>query len=178
MLDNELISLLISIINAGLTLRSVSGVKTFQAYQPTQQGIIETQTVLISKLADYRRGSPERIDLWDSINNVMIHTELQVYETHYQIGSLYPQNPKINTLTASDLLNTVAQILQSNDCIDQLFSNDVQILRITDVRNPYFKDDRDLFEMSPSMDIALTHKQIFSNNGTFISLINSGIYRI
>ncbi len=178
MLDNQLIALIISIISSGLTLRGITGVTIFQAYQPTQQGIIETPTVLLSKLADYRRGSPQRVDVWDSFNSVLLHTELEVYETHYQIGSLYPQNPAVNTLTASDLINSVSQILQSDDCIDQLFMNDVQILRITDIRNPYFRDDRDLFEMSPSMDIALTHKQIFTNDGKSISLINSGIYPV
>lgn len=178
MLDNDLIRLIISIINSGLLLRGVTGVQTFQSYQPTQQGIIETPVVLISKLQDIPRAWTERKDHWDPLLQVESHQELQIYETHFQIGTLYPQNPGVDTMTASDLANTVRQILQSEDCITTLFQNDVQIIRVTDVRNPYFKDDRDLFEMSPSFDIALNHKQSFTNESDSISNINSGIYPI
>jgi len=178
MLDNALIRLLISIINSGLLLRSVSGIQVLQAYQPTQQGIIETPMVLISKMDDIPRLWTERTDNWDPLATIETHTELQIYETHFQVGTLYPQNPAVDSMTASDLANTVRQILQSEDCITALFNNDVQIIRITPIRNPYFKDDRDLFEMSPSFDIALNHKQEFTNESDSVSLINEGIYPV
>ena len=178
MLDNQLIALLISIINSGLILRGVNGAQILQSYQPTQQGIIETPVVLISKLPDVPRGWPQRIDTWNPLTLTESHGEMQIYETHFQIGSLYPQNPSVNSMTASDLANTVRQILQSEDCITTLFQNDVQIIRVDTVRNPYFKDDRDLFEMSPSFDIALNHKQLFVNESDSISDINSGIYPV
>jgi hypothetical protein len=178
MRDNELIRLIISIINSGLLLRGVSGIQVLQAYQPTQQGIIETPVVLISKMDDVPRLWPERTDNWDPLLEIESHSELQIYETHFQIGALYPQNPAVDSMTASDLANTVRQIVQSEDCITTLLENDVQIIRVTPIRNPYFKDDRDLFEMSPSFDIALNHKQEFTNESNAVSLINAGIYRV
>lgn len=178
MLDNQLIALIISIINSGLILRGVNGVQILQSYQPTQQGIIKTPVVLISKLQDIPRGWPQRKDIWDTIQSKEYHTEMQIYESHFQIGTLFPQNPAVNSMTSSDLANTVRQILQSEDCITTLFQNDAQIIRVTEVRNPYFKDDRDLFEVSPSFDIALNHKQSFTNESESILEIKSGIYPI
>lgn len=178
MLDNALIRLLISIISSGLILRGINSAQILQSYQPTQQGIIETPVVLISKLDDVPRIWPKRTDLWDPIGLVESHSELQIYETHFQIGTLYPQDPAVDSMTASDLANTVRQIVQSEDCITTLLQNDVQVIRITPVRNPYFKDDRDLFEMSPSFDMALNHKQEFTNESDSVSTINSGIYPV
>lgn len=170
MLDNDLIRLFAPLITNGLSAAGFGTIPLAQAYQPTQQGIVTTPAVYYSKLGDNRVGSPEQIDVWDSGMSVMQHTQLQQYETTFQIMALVISSPNnTNTFTASDLVNAVAQILQSDNTVSILQASNVGILRISAIRNPYFTDDRDDFEASPSFDFTLTHKQI---NITTDSVIN------
>lgn len=158
--DNSLIQLFLPIINAGLIADGFTDVITKQANQPTQQGVNSGSTVYFYKIANKRYGFLKRLDEWDSINSIMTHTETQVFETTFQVNALVIQNPlKPTGYTASDLVNEVASILQSDYAITTLMASEVGILRIQDVLNPYFVDDKDNFEASPSFDFTLTYKQ-------------------
>lgn len=161
MLDNQLIQVFYPIITVGLTNAGYSGVTLKQANQPTQQGInLTSPAVYFYKIGDRRYGHVYRNDKWDPVSSTMIHTETQQYETTFQISSLVLQDPtNTSAYTASDLVNSVAQIMQSSNTIQTLWDNNIGILRITDIRNPYFVDDRDQFEASPSFDFVLTHEQ-------------------
>lgn len=89
-----------------------------------------------------------------------VSTQSQQYESTFQLNCLSTQNPAIITQpTASDLLNFAAAILQSQTTISYLQTQNVGILKITKVRNLFFKNDKDRFQASPSFDFALTHKQ-------------------
>jgi hypothetical protein len=177
--DNDLIRLVISIINAGLTARGYSGVIVAQSNQPTQQGVNSGSTVFLFKLFDHRYGFPARSDVWDVDSQTMIHTEIQIYETTFQISSLVRQNPATpSQYTASDLVNEVASIMQSDQTVNLLNVANVGIFRVTEVRNPYFKDDRDQFEASPSFDFVLTHRQTRVSTNPVVESINPGIYRV
>jgi hypothetical protein len=157
MTDNQLIQLFLPIIQAGLIADGFPNVVTKQANQPTQQGINSSPTVYFYKVASKRYGFLGRSDVWDSNTNEMIHTESQYYETTFQISALVRQFPITpNQYTASDLVNEVASIMQSDKTRDILNNSGVGILRITDISNPYFVDDRDQFEASPSFDFILT----------------------
>jgi hypothetical protein len=87
--------------------------------------------------------------------------QLQQYESAFQISGLSTQNPADpNQLTASDIVNLAASIMQSRTTVATLEAQGVGVLKITEVRNPYFSDDRQRYEASPSFDFSLTHKQI------------------
>lgn len=177
MTDNELIKLFLPIINTGLQDAGLTNVVVTQSNQPTQQGINIAPTVYFYKIGDHRYGWVDREDKWDGINNV--HTEVQIYETTFQISALVLQKPN-NTLTytASDLVNEVAYIMQNESTLQTLSDSNVGILRITDVRNPYFLDDRDNFEASPSFDFILTHKQTRLKNTSHVESIQSVFYPV
>ena len=160
MKDNDLIRLFLPIINQGLIDAGYTGVVTKQANQPTQQGINTGPTVYFYKIGDHRYGFLRRDDVWDEDTLTMVHTEIQQYETTFQVSCLVLQNPSNPYLyTASDLVNEVAAIMQSDKTRAILATENVGILRVTDVANPYFVDDRDQFEANPSFDFVLTHKQ-------------------
>lgn len=179
MQDNMLIQLFLPIITAGLTGLGYTGVSVVSSNQPTQQGVNTPPTVYFFKVSDHRFGSLRRIDYWDSMTSEMVHKEVQDYETTFQISSLVIQNPLVtNSYTASDLVNSVALVLQSSSTLQQLYANDVGIYRITDIRNPYFTDDKDRFEASPSFDFTLTHKQINKTTDPVATSFNYGIYRV
>lgn len=157
MTDNQLIQLFLPIIQAGLIADGFNNVITKQANQPTQQGINSGPTVYFFKVASKRYGFLGRWDKWNTNTSKMVHTEAQYYETTFQISALvrqYPITP--NQYTASDLVNEVASIMQSDNARAILNNSGVGILRVTDIVNPYFVDDHDQFEASPSFDFVLT----------------------
>lgn len=160
MQDNALIRLFLPIINAGLIADGYTGVNVLQANQPTQQGVPIAPSVYFTKIGDHRYGFLHRDDTWDDINSRMVHTEIQQYETTFQVSALVLQNPRVtNKYTASDLVNEVAAILQSDNTVTTLMESNVGILRVQEIRNPFFVDDMDNFEASPSFDFTLTHLQ-------------------
>lgn len=161
MTDNELIALLIGILRDAFTAQSLD-VKVRQANQPRQQGTPTQRTVLLNKIHNKRFGYLSRNDEYIEIDQVMRHTEKQWFETTFQITTLAIQNPTtIDEPTASDLANNVAQILQTDKTLAILRAANVGIYRIMDVRNPYFLDDKERFEASPSFDFITTHEQIY-----------------
>lgn len=170
MLDNQLIALIISTVIAGEATAGIAGTPIKQAFQPTQQGVNTQPTAYLYKLFDKRLGFVGRSDNWDADDSVMVHTETQQYETTFQISALATQDPKTpSQYTASDILNLIAYILQSSNAIATFEAQGVGIKHIFDVRNPYFLDDRDRHEASPSLDFTLTHKQIISNQAQIIT---------
>ena len=155
--DNTLIQLFLPIIQNGLIADGYTNVVVQQANQPTQQGIPTAPTVYFYKVGNRRYGFLGRQDVWSSESNTMVHNERQYYETTFRIQALVLQNVKAPNYTASDLANEVACILQSDNTRTILNNSGVGVLRITDIRNPYFVDDRDNFEALPSFDFTLVY---------------------
>ena len=179
MKTNELIQLFRPIIVNGLLALGYPNVSVVQSFQPTQQGINNGPTVYFFKIYDHRYGFLKRQDTWDPISETMIHTETQGYETMFQVNALMTQNPaNTSQIVVSDLVNECAQILQSDIAINALFEQDVQILRITDIRNPYFVDDRDRFEGIPSFDFVLTYSNVSVSTSPVVDLLQPGFYRV
>jgi E217 gateway protein gp29 len=166
MSENTILTALINVISAGLTERGIT-VGIVQNYQPTQQGIPTGDTVFIYKLHGHRYGSPERKDVF--ADNVMTHTETQVWETTFQISALATINPLTpSQLTAGDYCDAVSGVLQSEAGIVALLTSGIGMQRITNVRNPFFKNDRMQFQNDPSFDVTVTYSESVS------SIINSG----
>jgi hypothetical protein len=161
MRDNALIRLIRETIIAQEAIAGIPGTPIAQAFQPTQQGVKKVPTAYIYKVGDRRRGYPERTEFWDEDEEEMIHTESQWYETTFQISALSIQDPAdTDQLTASDIVNQIAYIMQSETTVDALQAQGVGVLKVNDVDNPYFTDDKDRNEAAPSFDVVVTHKQI------------------
>lgn len=177
--DANLIELFRPIIVTGLVSAGYADVNVLQANQPTQQGVPTTPSIFFYKLGDRRYGFLRRDDVWNRGTSQMEHIETQFYETTFQVSALVLQNVlATNGYTASDLLNEVAMIMQSDRTRAILKQADVAILRVTDVRNPYFTDDRDQFEASPSFDFVLTHSQIRESVNATVDTIELDVYRV
>ena len=104
-------------------------------------------------------------------NGAQVYTETQQYIALFQPSALATQDPaNTESLTASDILNYVAAVLQNGQTIAALEAQEIGILAIQQVTNPYFTDDRQKYEASPSFDFSLTHKQIVT---TVIPVVTS-----
>lgn len=89
-----------------------------------------------------------------------VYTEMEQYASTFQCSALATQDPSnLESLTASDIVNYAAYVLQNQGVIAAFEAEGVGILRISTARNPYFSDDRQRYEASPSFDFTLTHKQ-------------------
>jgi hypothetical protein len=179
MLDNALISLIISTLVAGEAAAGIPGTPVKQAFQPTAQGVNSQPTAYLHKLGDRRYGFLGRSDVWDQASSTIVHTETQQYETTFQLSTLATQNPATpNQYTASDICNLCASILQSALAVATFQAQGVGIERVTDVRNPYFLDDREQYEASPSFDFILTHKQIITTTTPILQSEEIAIYPV
>lgn len=179
MLDNQLITLIIKTITDQEVVAGIPNTPIAQAFQPTQQGVNTQATGFIHKLFDHRLGSPYRSDVYNTTTKKMVHTEVQEYETTFQIGVLSTQDPANQSqYTASDIANLIAYILQSSATIDILNTQGVGVLRSPDVRNPFFTDDRDRNEAAPSFDFTVQHKQIVTSAGLVVESIGFNIVPI
>lgn len=177
--DNDLIRLFRPIIQAGLVAQGYSNVDVIQSNQPTQQGIPSTPTVYFFKVGDKRFGFLGREDIWDAPASTMRHVETQYYETTFQVSALVLINPQnTNQYTASDLVNAVAAIMQSDKTRAILNAADVGILRVLSVNNPYFIDDRDQFEAAPFFEFTLVHQQVLEDTTPIVEGIELEIYRV
>ena len=177
--DNELIRLFLPVINADLIEREFLDVTVKQSNQPPIQGANSGSTVYFYKLFDKRFGWVRKNSEWDADSEAMVHTEMQMYETTFQISAMVRQNP-LNTskYTASDLINEVASIMQSDSTIRTFANSDVGVLRITDIQNPYFKDDYENFEAFASFDFTLTHRQTRVTVEPVVQSVELKLYRV
>lgn len=164
MTDNQLIQVIISILEKGLIQYNQVDTLVRQAFQPTKQGVYTQNTLFFYKVGDIRYGFLKRSDIYDEATDLFIHTETQKYESTFQINALAIQNPaNINNPTASDLVNLASGIMQSDYARGVLKASNIGIIRVTDIRNPYFADDKDRFEASPSFDFTLTYDRVLTS---------------
>jgi E217 gateway protein gp29 len=99
-----------------------------------------------------------------------VYTETQQKASAFRAIALATQDPtNPNQLTASDIANLACYVLQSQTAIQTLEAQGVGILRIPEISNPYFVDDRERYEAAPAFDFQLTHKQIIVTGAPIIS---------
>ena len=164
--DLTLINAVRTVLLAGLAANGQSTVPVIQFDLPTLQGRPSGPAVLLQKLpGDKRYGWTKREDYPDpDVPTQMIHRETQWYESTLQIEALGPpaasDGAALPSSTASDLVNLAAAILQSDRAIADLRVLGLAVLRVTTVRNPFMKNDRDQYEAVPSFDLVVTHEQV------------------
>ena len=146
------------LIDAALAAAGVSAVLT-QSYQPTQQGTAAVTQVFMQQLTSKRYGWVKRSEVWNVLNQNFDHVESQRMETVFQVGATTVMNQStVTQLSSSDILDIVASALQSDSSIAALWAAGIGVLRVTDINNPYFLNDKDRFQSSPSFDLTVGHK--------------------
>lgn len=148
---------LYTLVRAALLDELPPGTEVQQAYQPLTTGVPTAPTVFMQTIIPARRvGWVGRRETGDG----MLHEETQWLETTLQIGALAWVGPESDAPTAMDLCRMAADILQGDKGMDMLGVHRVRPLRIGEVRNTYFVNDRDQYEANPSFDVVLSHVQI------------------
>jgi len=157
LLDNGFASYTANPYNASRPLPD--GLTSARAFQPRQQGANVTATVYVNALDPRPVGFTKRVDKWDAVNNVMLHTESQRFESTYHIEALVPQSPAAPTaMTEIDVLNVARFILQSSATIETLRPLNVGVMRVGQLRSSYIDDDKEQNENVPFFEIVFTHR--------------------
>lgn len=160
MTDLELIDLLASRLEAGLVLRGwdLAGYVVVQKPQMTQEAPPVEPTVFFQKLFDQPRGWAGAFDRYNETDGDFDHTEEQLVDTTFQISAFVPQDVTNVTMpTASDVVNFLKMYIQSRHTIALWQQSNVGQMRVSDVRNQTFEDDKTLFEFNPNFDLVLQH---------------------
>jgi hypothetical protein len=166
MTDNELIEVFANQLEAGSAALGWH-YSVIQNNQPTQEGLSSDPIILFEKLFDHLYGwqvsseyvlSPVAPPGWELPD--FKHTEFQWVESTFQVTSLVIQDVRDLSLpTPSDVCAGLKLWLNAKSTIYSFRNAGAAILRVTDIRNPKFKDDRGLFEANPSFDVILQHKR-------------------
>jgi hypothetical protein len=163
MIDNALISLIASYLDAASAAAGWN-YPVIQKNQPTPQGLPYEPAIFLEKLFDKHYGFPAVSYAYQSTPDNFSTAESQIVETTFQISAFVIQSPENTTIpTASDVVNYLRQYLSSRATIYNMRTNGVAIFRVTDIRNPYFQDERERFEANPNFDIICVHAREFDN---------------
>lgn len=169
--DKDLITAIRSELVRELPGQGYSGVQILQDYQPDNEGRVTGPVVYIHKISDPRYGWQSRVEFENPLTGAISRTESQWMRSGYQFTCLAPGYP-------SDLANTCAMLMNSRSVIDSLMAKGVGIERITEIRTPYFKNDRDQFEQTPSFDVIFTHQRTITTGSNSITGFTAETYPI
>lgn len=169
--DNPLIQLILSVLNGQLADVGLAGTELAKAYQDVRQGVeispgyAPTKAGYIVKLYDKRDGFPKEEYVWNETAQMETRTQTQLYHSTFQLTTLAVQVPgAVTMLTASDVANLLAGLLQNANSMRLFQEQGVGILAIDDIRNPYFLDDRDRYEASANFDFTMVHTQVLTKS--------------
>ena len=157
MTDNQLFALIGAQLTACLAAQGWTAT-ILQKDQPTLQGIPSGNVVFMEKIFDHPYGTAGTAYAYESASNTFNDTETQVYESTFQISTLWPQDPSNDAIpTASDVLNMLKMWLTGGPTIRALIAGGASLLKVSQVRNPAFQDDKDQQEFHPSFDVVMVH---------------------
>ena len=160
--DNALIALIFSTVATLAPNYGIGSVIYKQNYQPTQQGTNTAPTAYLHKISDALTGSP-KVNYLVNGDGTISTTEYQQIETLFQWSALAIQDPaNVNQQTAADILMALSAMMQGQKFIQIIEAQNVGILKITQIRNPNFVDDKGRNEYNPTFDFTLTHKQFYT----------------
>ena len=173
--DKPLRILIIEHLTSGL-LRAGITVPVIAGNQPTTQGR-ENDGVYFFQIMDGAAGWQGRS--YSVAEPLLNMKDTQVLETTFQMQALITEDPESTaSLGAIDVLNAARMVIASMPFIESMKLNDIGVQRPTNIRTPFFTNDRDQFEMSPSFDFTVSHKRHIIQPVNSVDSIEYDIKRI
>lgn len=174
MTENELVVLVRQALLNGLAEVGYGGVAVAGSNQPTTQGKSKDPTIYFSFLHAQREG-------WQYRKHApMTGTEEnQNVACTYQFMSFAEVDPtNINAPTDADYADAASMVFLSITAIQYLMTHGIGVRRVTEVRHPYFSNEKDQFESYPSFDVTFTFRKTLRRPVVNINQINDSIHPI
>ena len=165
--DTKLIDIICTALEAGLVSQGYVDPDVLQSFQPEQQGSPSGETWYIHKIGPiHKYGHTQKSNKLNQTTGIVDLVETRVLERKYQITAFKKQTPEEQTptaKTADDMAEEAAAIMQGQVFVNALRLEGLRMMRITDVRTPYFTDQHDQNDISPNFDFTVTYsKQLAS----------------
>lgn len=176
--DNTLIKILRERIQHSLESVGMADVPVIQKPQPEQQGVKTETAVYFQKMFDRRYGIKGVSSTYDEVSGDFEKTETQVIDITFQVSVLIPPTYSEDALTALDVVNAVAMGLASRPSVREYVKNGFNVLKITDVTNPVFTDDRFQFEFMPSFDIVFVASRQYNSRVPKVDKYRGDAYEV
>lgn len=181
MTDNDVWVILTAMLDSAIVSSGLdaSNVIFARAVQPRQEGAISQPALYCHRISSKRYGWQSRKDNYNSTDDNFDHTESIITESVYQVSAEVSEDPNdLSELTAFDVVSRIALQLNSYAVRQFLLSNDIAIIRIIDVRTPFFKNESDQFEPEPSFDFTISYKQNIMSKVSSITEYEGNISRV
>lgn len=179
MLDNQLIKLMGAGILQLFPKRGLDGYKLKRNYQPRQQGRPNDPTVYMLKTLDNRYGFRTASKKWDITAGAIVRTEKQIVQSTFTFACTVNIDPDDTAqLSHSDILKKVASLIASPDFIAYLLAGGAQVMRILDIKNVPYENDKGQFEDNPTFDVIITHTDTFIDGVPLVTKVSGSITRI
>ena len=180
MTDEQLWPLIGTVLEVPLrTLSGVPELEVIQTYQPTQQGVPSPPFVSIHRIGAPRYGFTQKRSVYNVNTGVFDAVDVQLYEGVYQAQVLATDNPAdTNDLSAYDIAVLASGVMQLDSTLTTLRASGVGIYRITDIRTPYFVDDRQRNEQTPSFDFTLSYAHVLNSTVPLVAASELDINRV
>ncbi len=147
--------------------------------QPQQTARTNGPEVLFFQVMSARYGYPTRFERWNATTEEMETVQRSNWETTLQFNALYPHLPgDLDSLTPADMLAIASDAFQMDAFQTGLKALNAGVLRITDITNTPFRNDRDQPEFSPSFTVTITHVKEFAYPVGVVAGFESGIKRV
>ena len=156
--DKRIVQAVIAVLRIGLDGFGLGSVKVKQSYQPRQSGAEIDPTIYLHKITIDRWGWVGRKDDYNPQESQFDHIDVFYRAATWQVNGLVTQNVSPpSTLTASDIVECAADVLQTEATIMALSDQRIRMEHITQVRETYFLNDRERHQQNPSFDFTLTY---------------------
>lgn len=183
--ENAIYEVIMPYIRDKIAGYGVSELNVLQAYQPNITGRLSAPTLSMFNV-NYRFhgwGRREYPKGFDPITRTLEKKVIQKMETIIQMNVTAPRlGPGIEAqpiyITAADIATSIVILMQSSDFVQHLLKHNMKILRITDMRNLRFFDERDNHNSLISFDVTIIHDHVSVVSVPFAEPIDYDIKRV
>lgn len=179
MIESDVWRALISVLDTGLNDQGVTDITIHQAYQPIKQGPDSTRSVYLHKITSQRVGHQGRKYTYNAGNGNFDELEKYWLAVTFQLMPLVSQDIEDeNSVTAYDVADLCAAILQTMRARKALLDAGISIERIGQIQVGFSVDDKDQFDLDPSFDFVLLYEQTLSLTVPKIDTFEADIKRV
>lgn len=169
--ENQIYADIVEILTTALSEMNIVGWGVTQRNQPTPQGL-QNGKIFFDFITTKRLGWQRHYDVEKFTG--MVHIEEWQDEVLFQLSAFKKRSVSDTTatLTSGDVVKRLAQYLQGLRGVELLKSKGYGVLRITEIRSQPFKDDSDLYEKMPSVDISFVLVQNVETEENSVGALN------
>lgn len=174
----QLFKLIRAVLLAGFDSQDMDNVRVKRNFAPTKSSAPDSPVIIMHRIDSQRVGWTGRTF---SLTNIEAReTAVQNHAITFQFNALVPVETEEteDTLTANDLLDTAALILQSRLMLEACKAAGIGIERISAIRSNYVQNENDNWEPEPSFDLVVDVKKTLVTSVNVVTSTDIKIYPI